>query len=452
MKRIRQILSWISRKIIILAKIIVGFGKYLWKILKKIMKVIWKGGKKMGWVILVLLNILVIGMLFLFCRFTKVEEGTAKAVMSFGGFRKIIFQWKDHWMDEEGNILKKDEESEGKRKKVGGHIFGGLWWYGFWPIHKIHRYPLRWTDLRRVEEAGEKIEKPQFHDEILGHVMLKPAVYWTKIFKVETCPPERIPVDIDILITMRIVNPYNFLFIAPPTPLEDVLARIDALMRARVSMLTVDELIALRGKSEVLWDGGEGITGLKDEKLIKETLPKWGLEIAEKGVDIKSIGLPPEYQKAAAAKREQEMIAAGRSEKIIGTLISSAARAVGRDEKEVQVDCFKDPKAFYAKHKIIIENIMSQLSWEEKAGLRIETPGATPFGGEFLRLIGAALRMPMGGKEKEDKKPNEPEKEETEEEKEEEEKELSPEAERKMKRAREALETLRKQGKRHKKK
>ncbi|MBL7150262.1 MAG: hypothetical protein ISS84_01420 [Candidatus Pacebacteria bacterium] len=233
--------------------------------------------------------------------------------------------------------------------------------------------------------------------------MLKPAVYWTKIFKVESCPPERIPVDIGILITMRIINPYNFLFIAPPTPLEDVLARIDALMRARVSMLTVDELIALRSKSEVLWDGEEEVTGLKDEKLIKETLPKWGLEIAEKGVDIKSIGLPPEYQKAAAAKREQEMIASGRSEKIIGTLISSVARVEGREEKEVQADCQKDPKAFYAKHKIIIDNIMSQLSWEEGAGLRIETPGATAFGGEFLRLIGAWLRMP-GGKGKEDRK------------------------------------------------
>jgi len=428
MKRIRQILSWISREIVILAKITIGFGKYLWKLFKKIMKIIWKGGKKMGWVILVLLNILVIGMLFLFCRFTKVEEGTAKAVMSFGGFRKIIFQWKDHWMDQEGNIWREGEEVErdperpgkGVRVEIRGHIFGGLWWYGFWPIHKIHRYPLRWTDLRRVEEAGEKIEKSQFHDEILGHVMLKPAVYWTKIFKVETCPPERIPVDIDILITMRIINPYDFLFIAPPTPLEDVLARIDSLMRARVSMLTVDELIALRGKSEVLWDGEKEVTGLKDEKLIKETLPKWGLEIAEKGVDIKSIGLPPEYQEAGAAKRKEEMKAAGRAEKIIGTLISSAARAEGREEKEVQADCQKDPKAFYAKHKIIIDNIMSQLSWEERAGLRIETPGATPFGGEFLRFIGAWLRMPEG-KEKEKKEPSEPEKEEKETKKDEEE-------------------------------
>jgi len=361
--------------------------------------------------------VVLIGLFFLFCRFTKVKEGTAKVVMSFGGFRKIISQWEKHFIDVDWNIWReKEKEAEGKtRRRLRGRIFGGLWFYGIWPIDKIYTYPLRWTDLRRVEEAGEKIERSQFHDEILGHVMLKPAVYWTKIFKVETCPPERIPVDIEILITMRIINPYNFLFIAPPTPLEDVLARIDALMRARVSMLTMDELIALKGKSEVLWDGEKEVTGLKDEKLIKETLPKWGLEIAEKGVDIKSIGLPPEYQKAAAAKREQEMIAAGRAEEIMGTVITAVARADGRSEGEIQQEFHQNPEEFYKKHKTVTDNTMTKLSMEERAYLRIETPGATGFGGEFERLIGAALRMPMGGKEKEEKELNEPEKEETEE-------------------------------------
>jgi regulator of protease activity HflC (stomatin/prohibitin superfamily) len=384
--------------------------------------------------------LILLGVFFLFVRFTIVKEGTAQALMKAGAFYKIIFQWENHWMDVEWNIWRKKEKKKRKESKLYGQILGGLYVY-LWPFYKIYKYPLRWTDLRRVEEVGEKIEKTQFHDEELKHVMLKPAVYWTKIFKVETLPPERIPLDIEILITMRILNPFLFLFIAPPTPLEDVLARIDALMRARVSMLTVDEFIALKGKSETLWEGGEGIVGLKDEKLIKKTLPKWGLQIAKQGIDIKSIGLPPEYQKAGAAKKEQEMRAAGRAEEIMGTVILAVTRAEGRKEEEVQAEFRADPQVFYQKHQPIVDNTMTKLSMEQRSYLRIETPGATGMEGAFLNLIGAWKRIPGGESEQE------PKKEEVNAEK-----PLSPETERVMKSAREALETLKKQGRRHKKK
>lgn len=363
----------------------------------------------LGWIGVI---VVLIGLFFLFCRFTKVEEGTAKAVMSFGGFRKIIFQWKDHWMDEEGNILKKDEEGEGKRKKVGGHIFGGLWWYGFWPIHKIYRYKLRWTDIHLTEEG--KMELHFHKDEEFDRVLLKPNVYAIKLFAVETAPPERIPVDVIVLVTMREVNPYRFLFIAPPTPLEDVLVRITALMREVVTSYNVDDLLQLTGKS--LWTEGGGSV-LEGTKLIEDTLEKWGLKLADKGIEIKDIDFQPDYQKAAAAKRTAEMKAAGRAEEIMGTVIISVARAEGKPESEIQKEFQQNPKEFYGKHKTIIDNTMTKLSMEERAYLRIETPGATPFGGEFLRFIGAWLRMPMGGEEKEDKKPSESEKEETEEEK-----------------------------------
>jgi len=44
---------------------------------------------------------------------------------------------------------------------------------------------------------------------------------------------------------------------------------------------------------------------------------------------------------------------------------------------------------------------MTKLSMEERAYLRIETPGATGFEGALLRLIGAWKRMPMGEGERE---------------------------------------------------
>jgi regulator of protease activity HflC (stomatin/prohibitin superfamily) len=386
-------------------------------------------------------------LLFTFLGFTTVEEGTAKAVMKLGKFQKIIFQWEGHWMDKNWNIWREKEdeipaevyrelypdmgekEIEEKRKKpseedlklwrlkeekkIRGRIAGGLWFYGLWPIHRIHTYPLRWTELHRIAEKERSIEKVQFHEETLDRVLLKPAVYWTKIFVAETVPPERIPVDVEVLVTMKVFNPYEFLFVAPPTPIEDILARIDALIRERIAHLTVDELLQV--KAEMLWEGWKArrddeeieIPALKEEKLIKETLEKWGVKIVEKGVDIKRIDLPPEYSaalarekqltlEARARKVEAEIDAVARGAKIMGTVIEAIATATGKPRKEIEEEFSRDPEAFYKKHKVLINNTMSKLSWEDRAGVRIETPGAKGALGDFLRLIAAWQRMPMG--------------------------------------------------------
>ena len=365
------------------------------------------------------IGILVIGILFVLWKsFTIVEEGTAKAVMKLGKFDKIIFQWEGHWMDKDWSIWYEGEEGAPDRKKaenkVWGRVFGSLWFYGIWPIHRIYEYTLRWTDLHRVIEKEGSIEKVQFHEEKLDHVLLKPAVYWTKIFSAETTPPERIPVNIEVLVTMRVFNPYRFLFIAPPTPIEDVLARIDALIRERIAHLTVDKILRIR--TETLWEGweteDEKIPGLKEEKLIKETLQRWGMKIAEKGVDVKKVEFPKGYAEALARRRQLELeaeakrtefriLSEARAAEIMGTIIEAIVVATGLPKEEIQKEFTKDPEAFYEKHKTIIDNVMTKLSMEERAYLRIETPGATGALGDLIRLIGAWQRMPTGKKETE---------------------------------------------------
>ena len=372
----------------------------------------------MGWIILGI----VLGLLFIFVRLVKVEEGTARAVMVFGKFTKVIFQWEKHWLDTEWNIWREKKEgekpekgSEGKeRKEVWGRIIGGLWVY-FWPFQKIHHYKNRWTDIRIKENGKMELE---FHEEPkFNHVLLKPAVYAIQLFAVETgavetAPLERIPVDVLVLVTLRIENPYLFLFVAPPTPIEDVLARISASMRAVITSCPLDDLLKLKGES--LWKEKKKKKEEKEEekekpllrgtKVIEDTLEKWGMKLADMGIEIKEIDLPLAYQKAGAAKKEQEMKAGGRAEEIMGTVIIAVARAEGRPESEIQKEFRKNPEEFYKKHKTLIDNTMTKLSIEEKAYLRIETPGATGFGGEFLRLIGAWLRMPKVGPEQEPEK------------------------------------------------
>jgi regulator of protease activity HflC (stomatin/prohibitin superfamily) len=347
--------------------------------------------------------LILIGVLFLFVRFTIVKEGTAKALMKLGAFSEIFMQWQEHWMDREWNVHKKGEKGKKKKNFAFGKIFGGLYFY-IWPIYNIYKYPLRWTDLRRIKEAEGTIEETQFHDEKgRDYVMLKPAVYWTKLFSVETRPPERVPLIVEILVTFRIINPFLFLFVAPPTPLEDALARLDAVMRAKLSSLKLDDVLYMKGKSDVLWEGEKGATGLKDEKLIKKTLPSWGIKIAKHGIQFKRIDLTPEYQKAAAARRTQQMKAEGRAEEIIGTVVSAVARAGGVKEKEVQKKFKENPVEFYAKHRPIIDATMRKISIEGKASISIETPGATGIKADFLQLLAAFKGMPTPGAEQEQK-------------------------------------------------
>jgi len=342
----------------------------------------------MAWIILVVLVVLC----FLFVRFTRVDEGTAKALMVFGEFSKMVFRWKNHWMDIEGNIRKAGEKSEEgsekkeKNKSWDQKIFGGLIVY-FWPFQRIHRYKHRWTDIR-LRQAEMEVE---FHEEDLDHVLLKPAVYAFTLTAVETQPPERVPVDVLVLVTLRIQNPYLFLFVAPPTPIEDILARISAETRALVTGCGLDELLRLKGES--FWEK------MKGAKVIEETLEKWGVKLAEKGIEIREINLPPDYQKAGAAKKVEEMRATGRAEQIMGTVISAVVRASGQSESQVQAEFQKNPEDFYKKHQCTIDNTITKLSMEEGAYVRIETPGATGFGGDLLRLIAAWKKMPTGSLE-----------------------------------------------------
>jgi hypothetical protein len=340
----------------------------------------------MDWRVLVALVLF-----FVIVRVARVNEGTAISLTVFGEFSKIIFRWKDHWIDTGWNIWRRpvikeklEEGSEGKEENTAWSqkIFGGLIVY-FWPFQRIHRYRHRWTDIR-LKDSKMVIE---YHEEEnFNHVLLKPAVYAFNLTAVETKPPERIPVDVLVLVTLRIRNPYLFLFVAPPTPVEDILARISAETRALVTSCEIDDLLQLKGAS--LWDL------LRGAKVIEDTLVKWGACLAEKGIELQAIGLPPEYQAAAAAKRKNQLLAEGRAEEIMGTVISAVARAEGRSEKDIQDEFRGDPGSFYQKHQSIINNIMTKLAMEVRGYLKIEVPGATGLGGDLLRLIAAWKGIP----------------------------------------------------------
>ncbi len=285
------------------------------------------------WIVLV-----VVFVFMLLKSLTIVREGTAKAVTFFGGFSKVIMTWKDHFLDKDYNVLRKNHEEAfvvyktkkgaerkraKKRRRSWGKIMGGVYFYGLWPFKRIHKYTVSWSENH---QNGEK--------EFFNYVSLFPAVYESKVTNCETQPPDRIKVDIEYLVTMRIINPHLYLFVSPDNSIEDAMKRIDSLMRDIVAMFSFDATMAIVGRPEILWEGlnpdSENpekqalwnefkklmrkkpvpFEGLSQNKLIKETLPKWGLKIADKGVSIKDINTSdPEYAETFAEKRKQEILA-----------------------------------------------------------------------------------------------------------------------------------------------
>lgn len=347
----------------------------------------------MWWILIVL-----VALFFIFFKFTIGKEGTAKVVMRLGGVKKVILVWKGYRLDENWNVV--SVPSVVLLRLLGG--LGGLRFVGIRWLDKVYSYNFRWRDIQLV--AGE--EKAEFHEKVLDHIFVRPDVYWTDIKGAETKPDERIPLDIQFLVTMRVTNPYKALFKAPSNWNENVMARLNASFTTWVGTKALDEILDIRQDRQKIWDE------LKKDPLVKMLEDEWGIQIEDKGIEIRVIGMPPEYQEAAGLKRKVELQAEAkrrqfgieaeaRAAEVMGTVIESVVTGGGKPRKEVQEEFQKDPRAFYKKHKVLIDNIMSKLSWEERAGLRIETPGAVGVLGDFLRLAAAWQRMPSGKSEQE---------------------------------------------------
>jgi len=348
----------------------------------------------MWWIIGIIIAILPI-----FLRFTKVEEGTAKAIVRLGGFHKIVMAWRGYELDEEWNV--RSVEKIGKKR----HLPGGLRFVGFWPIDKVYRYRFRWQGIEIVEGK----EKVEFHEKIIDYILVRPDVYWTQILGAETGPvgkpeekPERIPLDVQWLVTMRVVNPYKALFKAPPNWVENILARLNAHFRDWVATKSLDDILTLRKEPAKLLEELKEFNKDLFERVFQN---EWGVLI--EGIQIRDIGLPAPYKEAAARRRQLELEAEARrtqfeieaqarAAEIMGTVIEAVATASGRKREEIEREFQTNPEDFYRKHKTIIDNVMTKLSMEERAYLRIETPGVTGFEGALLRLIGAWQRMPKG--------------------------------------------------------
>lgn len=209
--------------------------------------------------------------------FTFIEEGKAKSVMRADEFRKALIQWKGYILDEEWNVVEGEEH----------HLFGGLRFFGLWPLDYIHVYEFEWTGLKPDGIT------PLYHPpELLDYILLKQDVYFAVAKEAED--KERLPLNISFVLTIRIMNPYRALF-RVQNWLETMLSRTIAAVRDKVSTETFERLIAKQAAI-----GGDIYRELsKGRGVFREFQREYGVSVLS--LEILKID-PPQAQREATLK------------------------------------------------------------------------------------------------------------------------------------------------------
>ena len=320
-------------------------------------------------------TIIVIIVFFTFVRFTIVKEGTAKTIVRLGQFRKAVIAWEEYKLDKEWEV----------EKGWSVHLPGGLRFVGIWPLDKVYKYNFRWRDIQLVQ--GE--EKVEFHEGLIDYVFVRQDVYWTELKKAETVPPERIPANIQFLVTVRITNPYKVLFRAPSNWNENLMAKINALFRDWVGRKTLDEVLSARQSSLDL------LREFETDPLIANTFKsEWGVTI--EGIQIRDVELPKEYQSAAAKEKEMDLLAKGRAAETIGTVIEMMARARGKKPQEIQQEIEKNPKLRNEFLRTAHDLVIRKMGMEAGAYTDIRVTGAEGVERTILNALAVWRRMPGG--------------------------------------------------------
>ena len=218
--------------------------------------------------------------------FTFVKEGTAKVIVKGDAFSGALIQYEGRTFEHQSVAQNKWDVVEGKES----HWLGGFRLYGFWPLHDIYIYKFRWSG---VAEDGRIIRK----EEWLDYIILKDDIYWAKV---ERCEDKNLlPLDIELLLTIQVVNPYKALFNIQNW-LEAVVNRIKPFVRGYI---TQDEFNNLIAKKEEL--GGELMSEFERIGLLSEFFDWYGARV--KKVEVKEINPPENYREKTLAPYLAEM-------------------------------------------------------------------------------------------------------------------------------------------------
>jgi len=321
--------------------------------------------------------------------FTFVLEGYAKVVVRAGKFQKTLIQWTGTTIDENGNVVNGEEF----------HLFGGLRFYGWWPLDKIYEYKFRWIS---IDENGDFESRSE---EKFDRVMLKPDVYGCLVQAAED--KDLIPLDLKLVLEMRVVNPYKALF-QIQNWYEAVLNRIRPYVRDFVSIRQYAQLISQDERigeqiQEKLGEGG----------IIHSFENEYGIEIVS--LELKNIDPPQDIRERTLRKFSAQREAEARVEAMTGALITMLSRETGMEEEKVKEKLLAGnfPSVVLERN---LELLKRDMSLDRGALMDIRITGVDGLGGtlaSFAAILGGGSRGKPGKptepaeEKKEEKKPKE---------------------------------------------
>ena len=227
--------------------------------------------------------------------FTMVEEGRWKAVLKFGQFHKLIMVYDGHAFDQYWNIRHISEQGGKAKHRLGPNeeeyqidleknrvkswLPGGIFWIGLPFIFTIHTYHFVWDSYQKDtrEADGKTITKIVHHDKWLDYILVQDDVYFTVLEGAEA--EKMVPLDIQILLTIRILNPYKALF-RVQNWLEQTINIALPYIRTRIASMDYEKLVASK-------EGGE--LQKTSEAFLKELYDE---ALQDYGVRIKKLGIP----------------------------------------------------------------------------------------------------------------------------------------------------------------
>lgn len=234
-------------------------------------------------------------------------------------------------------------------------------------LDSIYEYNFRWRGLELVKGR----QQVEFHEGIIDYIQVRPDIYFTAITGVETADEERIPVDLEFLVTVRVANPYKALFKAPSNWNENMMARLNAYFSGRISATKkLDDLLEWREDPEKIWQE------FSQDPLISMLRNEWGLQIEENGIELRAVTPPPEYQAAAARRRQMELEAEGKAAQTVGAVIGMMAVARGKTPEEVKTEIEGDTELKKEFRKLAQDLIIRDMGIQGGAYLDIRVQGA----------------------------------------------------------------------------
>ncbi|MBL7053383.1 MAG: hypothetical protein ISS02_01865 [Candidatus Portnoybacteria bacterium] len=212
--------------------------------------------------------------------------------------------YQEYWFDDNWNII-----SAASKKR----LFGGLKWVGIPFVHSVYKYKFKWISFEQAEEDGQLIEKSISHEDNIDYILLQDDIYYVFVKEVET--KGMVPLDIGILLTIRIINPYKALF-RVQNWLEATQNQFKPVVISYVGKQEFEQLIQ---DKEQLGDAVHKI--LNESKIDQNVEEDYGVHIKKVGfVKIDPTGdLKNQYQEAATKEWEAKK-EAKRLDTVYGTI------------------------------------------------------------------------------------------------------------------------------------